>query len=191
LVASIIGILGFLTGISNAPSLLTNAKTWFGSSIPYWVSIPVFMISLLFIYGVYFLMLCRIYKWLFARRAISEIFSILFLFELALQTIRHLFPFQKFIDYLLQSFRILRDERIEGNIFSVTFFMLFGIAISALLFQAFFDVPATSLWINEFVSKNINGNLYFAIIILGVFGFLYLLCITAQNTGIEQSKRKA
>ena len=191
LVASIIGILGFLTGVSNAPSLLANTKTWFGSNIPYWVSIPVFIISLLFVYGIYFLALCRLYKWLSLRKAISRFFSMLLLVELFLKGISHLFPFKEFIAYLTGTFQELRDEKIEGNVFSIIFFILFGVGISALLFQAFFDVPVVLLWLNEFASKNASGNLYIGLSILGLVSFLYLLCITAQNIGYEQSIRKS
>lgn len=189
LIASIVGILGFLTGINNIPSMIANARTWFSSNIPYWVSIPVFVLSLLFVYGIYFLMLCRIYKWLYRRDAIGERFSMLTVFVLSLLTFRNIFQPKVFLDRIVNNFEIAHERKFEGNIFALFFFMFFGVAISALIFQAFFDVPQILTLISDWTNQDANGGYIIELIVLVSLFFLYLLCITAQNIGLEESKR--
>ena len=78
LIASIIGIFGFLTGISSIPSWLvsnngdSDTATWFGGRISYSVSVPVFVITIVFIFGLYFIVAIRINKWLFAQGIIHQ-----------------------------------------------------------------------------------------------------------------------
>lgn len=79
LLASLFGIFGFLTGIASFPYLLgyysdnpdRSIVAWFGSSIPLAISIPIFILSLIFVYVLYFFMLVKVYRWMYRSNYIT------------------------------------------------------------------------------------------------------------------------
>jgi hypothetical protein len=162
LIASLIGIFGFLTGISSLPLLITSGNegvnthrqaVWFGDSIPLSISIPVFFITLLFIYGLYFLMLIRINRWLYRIHAISP-------------------PKSGW-----KGRRVVDNDL--GDMFSVTFFVVLGIAIGVLVARAFFDFSVQPGVDGGFVLLCLSAGM-----ILFLF-FLYSLCAAAREAGAQ------
>ena len=77
LIASIIGIFGFLTGISSIPVWLAgdsgnvNTANWM-DKIPFTVSITAFAITVIFVYGFYFVIAIRINRWLYSQGIIHS-----------------------------------------------------------------------------------------------------------------------
>ena len=108
--AALIGIFGFLTGISTLPS--------FFGAIPFSVSFPVFIITLVFVYGLYFAVVFKANRWLFLRGLIKR------------WKPPHIVP-------LYSEERKVYGSR-PADLFSVIFFASLGTAIGWLIFYAFF-----------------------------------------------------
>ena len=160
LIASLIGIFGFITGISSLPLLITSSDqgvnahrqaVWFGSAIPLSISIPVFSITLLFVYGLFFLMLIRINRWLYRIHVISS---------------PHRYSW----------------DNSSGDNFSVMFFVVLGAAIGALVARAFFDFSITP-GVDERSASAMAGDMAVGILV-GVplfLWFLFSLCVAARD----------
>jgi hypothetical protein len=160
-IASLIGILGFLTGVNNMPSLIAgngNLVSWFESQISYWLSIPAFIFAVFFVYGLYFLMLVQIYKWFYWYDVMWWHFSWFGLLE-----------------FIGNSKKMLKE--IESTLVSVFFFSIIGYALGGLIFQAFFGLSI----LNELQASPFAMMIFILIsMVLGIF--LAGLCGTAQNT---------
>ncbi len=171
LIAGLIGIFGFLTGISSIPILLTTnsmqlstteERAWFfNSSIPLSLSIPVFIITLLFVYGVYFLFLIRVNQRLCYLGVITPNY---------------------------QNDRWTADfDRRPGDTFSIAFFMILGGAIGFLLLRAFFYIPEDFFSIENLALIPLAVFLGPLSVILFIV-FLYWLCDAARDTASRGSE---
>lgn len=144
LIASLIGIFGFITGISSVPLLLSSANngspvvqtTWSGANIPYSISIPVFVISLLFVCALYYLLIVRISTWLCTYGLVS-----------------------------LRDGQYTMQENESGDWFWDVFFTVLGYAICALVFRVFFEIPS----LQELRATEDDG-----MVLLGMMGAVFL-----------------
>jgi hypothetical protein len=163
-VSGLIGIFGFITGITSLPYMLsdvrqssTGAITWFGWNIVWYVSLPVFLITLLFVYGVYFFVLVNAYRFLYRMGAIH-------------------YPRVKDKRGNVRNYEL-------GNRFTGIFFSAFGLAIGLLLLPAFFDLATIDevTWTLIFLP----GSLIIVPIAGTVFVFLLLLSNSARETALK------
>jgi hypothetical protein len=157
--AALIGIFGFLTGISTLPSLLsgkgsqqTNAS-WFFGAIPFSVSFPVFIITLVFVYGLYFAVVFKANRWLFLRGLIKR------------WKPPHIVP-------LYSEERKVYGSR-PADLFSVIFFASLGTAIGWLIFYAFFS---------SLMTNPASEIILLFLALPAIIALVSWLCIVAKNS---------
>jgi hypothetical protein len=161
-------IFGFITGITSLPYMLTDVTqsptgtvAWFGWGIPWYVSVPIFIITLLFVYGVYFFVLVNAYRLLYRMGAVH-------------------YPRVKNRYGDVESY-------VNGNRFAGTFFSLLGFAIGPLLLPAFLDLSQVTIevWLIIAVFGGIIMLFAGFIFVPPIWGVMWTMCEAARETALK------
>ena len=177
-IAALIGIFGFLTGISSLPLILLTKNgsqtdtTWFFSTISYSVAIPIFILTLVFVYGLYFVVVFKANRWLYQQNIIKR-------FEP---------PGLKRRD--IPNYGVIYGGK-PGDELSLVFFVSLGSVVGWLIVRAFLGISLDDL-INVFDSSNplymtkdnaIAMNVALSLLaIMIIIGLVSWICVAAKNS---------
>lgn len=157
LAASVIGILGFLTGMTSIPFLVNfyigdpdiDSAVWFGGEISYSITVPLFIITYLFVFGIYYLFLVKFYK-----------------------VLHH----KGFIFGYNPKYKIPTSDT-----FSIIFFTLVGVFLEFLVARAFFIVPGSFLRFWNSIESGVRETFVSLFVLFVVPASIWFISILAKG----------
>jgi len=168
-IAAVIGIFGFISGIPSIPVWIalssgtdqpTISVVWFSPAIPVAIAVPVFLLSLLFVFGLYFSLLIRVFRQLFLLRIVT-----------APET---------------RTYSYSNRDRSPADTFATVFFVCIGAVLAFLLAYLFFGDAL--IFLLELAGPGGSPGLLLMVIVVavGIIVFLILLCNGARDAGVRQ-----